>query len=109
MLCEGLPEGLFAGDDVQFEARFSGAFGCDLSGGHVEDPVGGQPRDDVIVAGNGDELTLEVAGPDRLGDGGGSDTSHGAVDDAGEFVEDDGFGIGIEQSSREIRAELFAC
>ena len=44
-----------------------------------------------------------------VSDGGGADVGNGAMDDAGEFVEDDGSGAGIEEGSGEVGAELFAC
>src|SRR4051794_18881903 len=60
------------------------------AGGEVEGPVGGEPGEDVVVAGDGDETFRgDEVRADSLGDGGGADAGDGAVDGAGEFVECD--------------------
>ncbi len=107
VLCEGLPDVLLAGDDIEFDIGASWSLSCDLPGGHVEYPIGGEPRNDVVVTGDGDESTGEILRPDRFGDGGGSDSSDVAIDNAGEFIEDDRFSTGIEQTASEIGAEHF--
>src|SRR5262249_48456486 len=49
------------------------------------DPIGLQPDFDIFVTGDGDELLLPAA--DRFRQGGAADLGHGAIDDAGVFVD----------------------
>jgi len=58
-----------------------------LAVGHVDDPVGRKPLENVVVAGDGDEAALDLAAAYCLGNGGGADLGDIAVDDAGKFIE----------------------
>lgn len=62
--------------------------------GHVEVPVGAEPREDVVVARDGDEAgAAGLALVDGFVDAGAADFGDAAVDDAGELVEEDERGV----------------
>ena len=87
--------------------------------GHVDDPIGCEPLENVVVAGDGDETAVDLSAANCFRDGGGADAGHVAIDDAGEFVEGDqgqggrwkaegwrNFTFGCGQCSGEIAAKL---
>lgn len=57
--------------------------------GHVEHPVGLEPRGHVVVTRHGDEATGRTSGTNRLGDRRRTRARHVAIDDTREFIEGD--------------------
>src|SRR6185437_10095742 len=55
---------------------------------HVDDPVGAEPGNHVVVTGDGDKSLRDFSAADGARDRGRANAGHRAVDDAGEFVED---------------------
>jgi hypothetical protein len=72
----------------------------------VVHPIGIEPVDDVVVAGQGDEPRAAPL-PERLGHGGTGDAGGVAIHDAGELVEDHGLRV-LEHEPGELAAELLA-
>jgi hypothetical protein len=60
-----------------------------MAGGHVEHPIGLEPLGHVIVTRDGDEPARNITAANALGDGRRTGAGDVAIDDAGEFVEDD--------------------
>ncbi|MGA2032313.1 MAG: hypothetical protein ABSG68_08670 [Thermoguttaceae bacterium] len=60
---------------------------CQLSAGHVKNPIRLQPIENIIVAGHGHEALCNAGVADRLLQGEAADLSDGAIDQASELVE----------------------
>ena len=77
---------------------------------HVDDPVGFEPLDDVVVAGDGHEAAWGCFIANCFGYGCGANARDGAIDEAREFVEDYERlrAGGLCQCAGEVATELFA-
>ena len=69
-------------------------------------PIRFQPIENVVMTRYRDEFLVALA--DGFGDGGGADAGDGAIDDAGEFIDDLPGSRHLGEGAGEIHAELFA-
>src|SRR6185312_11739078 len=94
MALKQLPCSQLAAMDFQLDARSPKTPPSEVSGCHVQDPVGFEPLGDVVVACDGHEAAWQMATADSFGDRGGADFGDVAIDDVGELVEGDEGGRG---------------
>lgn len=79
-----------------------------LPGRHVENPIGFEPIDDVVMTGERDETLLNEVFADSVGDRGGRGLCDRSVDDARKFVENNEFRRRVEERAGKFAAEFFA-
>ncbi len=108
MLRKTGPVFFIAAQDFELNAGAPKTPPCQFSGRHVENPIGLEPVDDVVMTRERDETLLNEVFADSVGDRGRGGFRDRSVDDARKFVEYNEFRRRVEERAGEFAAELFA-
>ena len=108
MLRKTGPIFFIAAQDFELNAGAPKTPPCQFSGRHIENPIGLEPIDDVVMTGERDETFLNEVFADSVGDRGGRGFRDRSVDDACKLVENNEFRRRIEERAGEFAAEFFA-
>ena len=108
MLRKTGPVFFIAAQDFELNAGAPKTPPCQFSGRHVENPIGREPIDDVVMAGERDKTLLDEVFADSVGDRGGGRFRDRSIDDARKFVEYNEFRRRVEERASEFATEFFA-
>lgn len=108
MLRKTGPTFFIAAQDFELNAGAPKTPPRQFAGRHIENPIGLEPIDDVVMTGERDETLLDEVFANAVGDRGGGGFSDRSIDDARKFVENNEFRRRVEERASEFAAEFFA-
>src|SRR5262245_38726230 len=103
MTLKQLPSSQLAAMDLQLDRRSPKTPPLQFARGHVQDPIGLEPRDDGVVTRDRHEPARQMPAAYSFCNRGRANLRHVAVDDAREFVEDDDRDFGLRISDCGFR------